>query len=467
MKLSPHDQFVRIIQEAKTRQEIKQKVIDSMVDLVNTFDDYCYFLYFFLLSAKDRTIKKEAFDNYLIDEFKESENIELLLSLAFNFEEADDVVWINERMKAFGMTDVLKRIYLKAQYDIPLLILGESGTGKESMARIIHKLGNRRGEPFVPINCAAIPENLIESELFGHKKGAFTGADQDMTGLIAAANGGTLFLDELGRASKPLQHKLLRYLQDGTFYRIGDRKESHSDVRIIAASQREKLSDVEPDLLFRLNSPAPISLSPLRDKLYYIEPHMIVENLLERVTKRLKIGKKVYHSDSTLVNIFSGGGLSKSKEGKISLNQKCYELIMSYNWPGNYRELESVLCAALINAQSENRDELKPSDFPILKFDIDEMLKHFQSPERMIRKNFTYEDIALKDIISHAEKISEKVKAEIVEQKMTEIVNSGKKVKAVLLDQGLPETQYSSFTTQIKKLTGKSIRQFYKGKSVL
>src|SRR3989337_2705495 len=155
------------------------------------------------------------------------------------------------------MQEVFETIRKVAVIDVPILILGESGTGKELVAKALHRLSNRRGGPFVVINCGAIPENLLESELFGHEKGAFTGADTRRQGRIEYAEGGTLFLDEIGELSLSLQVKLLRFLQEHVIERVGGRKEISVDVRVIAATNRNIVNEVENgnfrnDLFFRL-----------------------------------------------------------------------------------------------------------------------------------------------------------------------------------------------------------------------
>src|SRR3990172_188709 len=155
------------------------------------------------------------------------------------------------------MQEVFETIRKVAVIDVPILILGESGTGKELVAKALHRLSNRRGGPFVVINCGAIPENLLESELFGHEKGAFTGADTRRQGRIEYAEGGTLFLDEIGELSLSLQVKLLRFLQEHVIERVGGREEISVDVRVLAATNRDISKEVENgkfrnDLFFRL-----------------------------------------------------------------------------------------------------------------------------------------------------------------------------------------------------------------------
>jgi len=214
-----------------------------------------------------------------------------------------------------------------------VLIFGESGCGKELVARQIHQRGKRSGKPFVAINCAAIPENLIESELFGFRKGSFTGAERNKPGLFEIADGGTLFLDEINNAPMALQAKLLRVLQDGSFYPTGATEPVHVDVRVIAASNRQIPELVEAgqfreDLFYRL-SVMEISVPPLRERREDIA--LLTYYLLNKHT--LRLGKHI-------------GGISTAVLGAL----------MRYDWPGNVRELENIVQRMIILAESDQID---------------------------------------------------------------------------------------------------------------
>lgn len=200
-----------------------------------------------------------------------------------------------------------------------VLILGESGTGKEVVARKLHYHSSRRNKPFVPVNCGAIPEDLLESELFGHEKGAFTGAITARKGRFEMAEGGTLFLDEIGDMSMPMQVKILRVLQERTFERVGSNKTIECDVRILAATHRNLEDRIQEghfreDLFYRLNV-FPIDMPPLRDRTEDIP--MLVHDLIRRV--------------------------ENEKRGSVRLTPLAVSALKYYTWPGNVRELANLV----------------------------------------------------------------------------------------------------------------------------
>ncbi|WP_323913130.1 sigma-54 dependent transcriptional regulator [Aeromonas veronii] len=224
--------------------------------------------------------------------------------------------------KGKGIQEVRRLISQVAETDANVLILGESGTGKEVVARAIHELSARSSGPFVPINCGAIPAELLESELFGHEKGAFTGAIAARRGRFELAQGGTLFLDEIG--DMPMQVKLLRVLQERLFDRVGGGKPIQADVRIIAATHRDlealiRSQGFREDLYYRLNV-FPIETPPLRDRIDDIP--LLLQELLNRHAEQ-------HHS-------------------VIRLTQRALESLMQYPWPGNVRELSNLLERLLI-----------------------------------------------------------------------------------------------------------------------
>ena len=208
---------------------------------------------------------------------------------------------------------------------VTVLILGETGTGKEVVARAIHEWSPRRSKPFVAVNCASIPKDLLENELFGHEKGAFTGAIRREAGKIEIAEGGTVFLDEIGDMSLPLQSHLLRVLQDQTFYRVGGTQSVHTDVRFLAATNRDlkqaiRQGTFREDLFYRLEVIA-VTLPPLRERLDDIPA--LAKHFLSRSAR--------FGIHSTPV-----------------LTDAAMQVLTHYSWPGNIRELENVLTRAVI-----------------------------------------------------------------------------------------------------------------------
>ena len=228
---------------------------------------------------------------------------------------------------------------LAADSDSPVMLFGETGAGKELVARAVHDLGRRKNGPYVKINCAALNESLIESELFGHEKGAFTGADQTRTGLAEKAFGGTLFLDEIGELPIELQPKLLQVIQDGEFERLGSSGTIKVDVRVIAATNRNLEAEVREgrfreDLWYRLNI-FPITVPPLRERMEDIAP--LVDFFVNKISKRL--GQSIE-----------------------SIPTSVMKTLQHYQWPGNVRELQNVLERAVINSSGPKLrlvDELK------------------------------------------------------------------------------------------------------------
>ena len=232
--------------------------------------------------------------------------------------------------------DIIKRV---GNSDVTVLIHGESGTGKELIAKAIHYHSPVKDKPFIAINCAAIPENLLESELFGHEKGSFTGAVAQKRGKFEQAQGGTLFLDEIGDMSFNLQAKILRVLQEKEFERVGGRQIIESDCRIIAATNRDlahavKVNEFRMDLYYRLNV-VPIILPPLRER------KGDIPLLLEHFVKE------------------SNSQYSRNIKGFAS---EVMETLVSYTWPGNVRELENLVHRAVVLAKG---DIIKMDDLPL------------------------------------------------------------------------------------------------------
>jgi PAS domain S-box-containing protein len=258
-----------------------------------------------LMEQEQARLKAE--NKYLQEEIKLSYNFEEIISKSNLFQK------------------VLQQIERVASTDATVLILGESGTGKELLARAVHNISNRGKRPLVKVNCATLPSNLIESELFGHEKGAFTGAMDRKIGRFELADGGTIFLDELGELPIELQAKLLRVLQEGEFERLGNSKTLKVNVRVIAATNRNLQLAIEKkefreDLFYRLNV-FPITCPPLRNRKEDIP--LLVKHFLQKYEG--KMGKKIVH-----------------------VPHEVMDALCAYNWPGNIRELENLIERAMI-----------------------------------------------------------------------------------------------------------------------
>lgn len=240
--------------------------------------------------------------------------------------------------KSESMNQLMKMVERVAPSHATVLIMGESGTGKELIAQAIHEKSKRKDKPFVAINCGALRETLLESELFGHERGAFTGAYSRKIGLAEAANGGSLFLDEIGELSPGIQAKLLRFLQEGEVYRVGGKDPIRVDIRLISATNRELEKEVvagnfREDLYYRINTIV-ISAPPLRRRKEDIVP--LVEHFL-----------------SLGVNGFLGRGKQVSEEAM--------KILTRYDWPGNIRELQNVCERLQILAEGQ---VVMPNDLP-------------------------------------------------------------------------------------------------------
>jgi two-component system NtrC family response regulator len=247
-------------------------------------------------------------------------------------------MWGNIIGESKAMQDVFSLMKRVANTPTTVLISGESGTGKELVARGLHRAGARANAPFVSINCGAVPENLLESELFGYEKGAFTGAYFLKEGKFEFANGGTLFLDEIGEMSLNLQVKLLRVLQEHEFQRIGGNKDIKVDVRILAATNKDLKEEVDAgtfrgDLYFRLNV-VHIQVPPLRERRADIP--LLTAHFIQKFAE--KLGRRITQVDSDVM-----------------------ASLYRYSWPGNVRELENVIERAIVLCKNK---VIKQDDLP-------------------------------------------------------------------------------------------------------
>jgi DNA-binding NtrC family response regulator len=300
-----------------------------------------------------QALRLGAFD-YLTKPCKWAELEVILARIAERRDLANKAAALETRLKAaegapllIGETPVMQQvrrlIETIAPTDATVMILGDTGTGKELVARNLHEKSRRADRAFIPVNCGALPENLVESELFGHRKGAFTGADANRKGLFEVANGGTLFLDEVGELDKSVQVKLLRFLESGEIRRVGENEPFRVDVRVLCATNRELREMVaaeqfREDLFFRLNT-FEISLPPLRERKSDIAG--LAQHLLARYASRR--------------------GLTQ-----LSIAPEALEALQNHAWPGNIRELANVIERATILAgDSPILAEHLPTQMPV------------------------------------------------------------------------------------------------------
>lgn len=275
--------------------------------------------------------------------------------------------------KSEVMKQLMRMVERVAPSQATVLILGESGTGKELIAQQIHKSSNRRDKPFVAINCGALRETLLESELFGHERGAFTGAYARKIGLAEVANGGTLFLDEIGELSAGIQSKLLRFLQEGEIYRVGGKDPIRVDIRLVSATNRELEKEVlrgnfREDLFYRINT-IMVQTPPLRRRKEDIA--MLIEHFLAR-------GQ----------NAILGRGCQMSEEAM--------KIMMKYDWPGNIRELQNtcerlqILAEGHIIMPNDLPEHIKNPEFKAVIEDYDPTLTIHELEKRYIIKALNY-----------------------------------------------------------------------------
>lgn len=306
------------------------------------------------------------------------------------------------------MMHLKKEMELVAESDLSVLITGETGVGKELVARNIHLYSDRADQPLVYINCAALPESIAESELFGHTKGAFTGATSDRGGKFELADGGTLFLDEIGELSLALQAKMLRVLQSGEIQRVGSDKVKYVDVRILAATNRNLKEEVEKghfrrDLYHRL-SVFPIEVPPLR----------------------------LRHGDISLL----AGYFVEKIRGKLGLKSLCIapvvlEQFEAYSWPGNVRELEHVICRAALRAKSKQSSTgmaiIQSGQCDISNVSTERLSEIEDKPET---DNAIYSEMELNDAVTEFQRIL------ITERLQSHEQNWSQAAKALGVDRG-------------------------------
>lgn len=323
------------------QNQLEELVNERTVDLQQEIERH---------KATGRRLQESLTEIQRLKDELERENVSLRqeIKTAYNFE---NIIGASENLNY-----ILFRVQQVAATDTSVLITGETGTGKELIARAVHFASRRKDRPLVKVNCAALPAHLIESELFGHEKGAFTGANARQIGRFELADGATLFLDEVGELPFELQAKLLRVLQDGEFERLGNPRTITVDVRVIAATNRDLDAEIRAgrfrqDLYYRLNV-YPLSLPPLRDRPEDIP--LLVQAFVQKFNK--KLGKQIEN-----------------------IPQHTMTALQKYPWPGNIRELENVIERAVIMTHDKTlRIELPTSTTHDISFDDDKTLEEME-----------------------------------------------------------------------------------------
>jgi transcriptional regulator with AAA-type ATPase domain len=424
----------------------------------------CFFFHSIFTGGREIDAAKEYLKKYFCDDLKQAKKGPLYITyLALFFEGLEDFIGMDLGEKEGKMSGLLiamffqgtglnfgkvegsnidinkidfppsswmKEIYSHAVNDRPLIIVGETGTSKELLCRVIHTISKRRLEPLEEINCAAIPDKLLESELFGHEKGTFTDAKQSKKGRLEIADGGIVFLDEIGKMAPHLQAKILKVVEEKNFRRLGseDKKPIDVDIRFIAATQPDDLKKVLPDLKFRLGYPWILKTPTLNERLMESGKSIIASVLSSTVRKMGLVGVK------------------------MSISEKGYERLLNYKYEGNYRELENILWAAASSAWGEHRKIVLPEDLTVLDNQFETLADdtHQTAP----KLKMSCGDIMLKDIIEYTEKIS----AAMIEEKVISILKSGRSLKSAYLSEGNSKKEYQNFWKKITRITGKNIR---------
>lgn len=420
---------------------------DEMVHFEAIFNS----LYFYLHTAIDVDVESldQVFDKVIYDFLiKRKAPLENIIPLfVMMIEGLQDLIDLsNLRYESFLRQGTapdldahfLRRIYAFSRVKSPLLIVGETGTSKGLLARAVHKMGPRRKKIYRELNCAALPENLIESELFGHSKGAFTGATYNKKGVLDHANGGTVVLDELGKMPLYLQGKLLKVIEDDHFFPVGSNDATKIDIRFIAMTTPDHLEkEVYPDLLYRLGYPDVISMPTLNERLSLV-PRTVVAGLLKRIRKKEET-------------------LDFYLPHPSELSPKLIERLQQHQYVGNYRELENILRRAIISAQLAGSNTIGAKD---LRFDnIADRGGNSAAQKSSQPARPDTSAIPLKDVIAYANEIRSKT----VEDKIRDIYGNGNDLKEVLIKEGLPKKKYQGFMKQLKSIVGKNLLDLKKG----
>ncbi len=422
------------IQERKTLRKIIAKSM-SYLDAIE--------LYIEAAIVKNDSQAEDVFELFFDDINQKKDGREFVTRFAMKLKGLWDLVEIDLLSSETSQNDFIAQIAEHSMYDSPLLIEGETGTSKQWVTEVIHEVSNRRGKPLLDINCAALPESMIESELFGYKKGAFTGAAESKTGLFKKADMSTIFLDEIGKMPKPLQVKLLKVIETKKFYKLGEDKLTKIDVRFIAAIQPDDItkSNILPDLLGRLGYPDVMRLPNLMKRLNEM-PESVIRGSLSMALKTL--------------------GLENEN---FTFNTDIIPLILKYPFERNYRDLENIFRSAIRSAKKNGRKEIIPEDLRIItetqnfQIDIENNIPQYNDED--------LQNVRTKDIIKYAEneakEITNTILTTIIERKLKKVFKTGKDIKTVLMtDEGLSKGGYQVFLRNVKRITGKKLQEIKK-----
>lgn len=413
-------------------RRLKARMEEKSYNLAEVTSDYV-----FKLSGESKLWEneeeKKIFKGMFYEKLKREQLEEFIVAFAMTLEGIDDIMNINimgqgsKIMVDPYLRPYLRHIYFLSSSNSPILIIGETGTSKEFLAKALHLISERPTDKFVEINCAAIPEDLTESELFGHEKGSFTGATAKKIGRFSEGNGGTIFLDEIGKMKFPHQAKVLKAIDEKAFTPIGG-KLIKIDAKFMAAAQPIDISKehILPDLLYRLGSPDIIKMPTLNERLLS-NPKGIIKNSLKRTLEK--------------------NGLDFS----LSIAPDAMDMLKKFNYKGNYRELENILRYAAISSKAENRKEILPKDLKFL-YESNNVLPS-KTPGRDDYFS-SLKDVPLKNIIEHADKI----RASIVEAKVRSIREGGRSLRQALSAEGLQPKQYQNLIKKFRIITGKNLR---------
>lgn len=339
-------------------------------------------------------------------------------------------LWLLKTLKAFDADEK----YTFATTHFPTLIIGETGTSKEFMSKAIHMMSKRRGGPFSVIDCSTVPSNLLDSDLFGHEKGAFTGATQPRKGMFEATNKGTIFLDELGKVEKGLQPKLLRVIEYGEIRPLGSNKTKRIDVRVIAAIQPAEVKNIIPDLRSRFSNY--IHMPSLKERLYKAGKYSLI--IIAISFDRLL--KKTQDQSMESVSLPKNWLRRDTRDTWMELSVRDYKT--------NYRELEDILMKAIVSAKNKGRKIVG----------IDDLKEATTKYERFLRYTKPEYSVALKDIeLKDLFKYADMRKAIFVEEKIkSEMRRTGLDLKSLCEREGI---EYHNFRKKVVTLTGKGIKE--------